>query len=164
MGAGRVRSGTRPGNRCDPAGAPDEAGDAAAPLASVSWRRRAARARRWRLRDAHISIYGFAHVMRRRRRAAARRARSVRVTAARRVVAAADRMFDLPAFALSRHARGGPSQVLSEVIATFGLLSVIWGCTRLRSAAAPFALGAYITAAYWFTASTSFANPAVTIA
>jgi len=53
---------------------------------------------------------------------------------------------------------------LSEFIATFGLLSVIWGCVRLRSTAVPFAVGAYITAAYWFTASTSFANPAVTLA
>jgi glycerol uptake facilitator-like aquaporin len=49
-------------------------------------------------------------------------------------------------------------------VATFGLVSVIWGCSRLRSDAVPFAVGAYITAAYWFTASTSFANPAVTIA
>jgi glycerol uptake facilitator-like aquaporin len=49
-------------------------------------------------------------------------------------------------------------------VATFGLLSVIWGCSRLRSGAAPFAVASYITAAYWFTASTSFANPAVTIA
>ena len=54
--------------------------------------------------------------------------------------------------------------LLSEFIATFGLLSVIWGCSRLRSSFVPFAVGAYITAAYWFTASTSFANPAVTLA
>ena len=53
---------------------------------------------------------------------------------------------------------------MSEFVATFGLLSVIWGCSRLRSSAVPFAVGAYITAAYWFTASTSFANPAVTVA
>jgi len=54
---------------------------------------------------------------------------------------------------------------LSEFVATFGLLSVIWGCSRQRSSlAVPFAVGAYITAAYWFTASTSFANPAVTVA
>ena len=52
----------------------------------------------------------------------------------------------------------------SEFIATFGLLVVIWGSVRLRPSAAPFAVGAYITAAYWFTASTSFANPAVTVA
>jgi glycerol uptake facilitator-like aquaporin len=54
--------------------------------------------------------------------------------------------------------------MFSEFVATFGLLSVIWGVTRRRSDAAPFAVGAYITAAYWFTASTSFANPAVTLA
>lgn len=74
-------------------------------------------------------------------------------------------MFELPSVSLSLHARSGPSQFLSEFVATFGLLSVIWGCSRLRSpVAVPFAVGAYITAAYWFTASTSFANPAVTIA
>jgi glycerol uptake facilitator-like aquaporin len=55
-------------------------------------------------------------------------------------------------------------QLFSEFIATFGLLSVIWGCSRLRSDAVPLAVGLYITAAYWFTASTSFANPAVTLA
>ncbi len=80
-------------------------------------------------------------------------------------VAVANLMFDLPLFSLSQHVRRGPSQMLSEFVATFGLLTVIWGCARLRStAAAPFAVGAYITAAYWFTASTSFANPAVTLA
>jgi glycerol uptake facilitator-like aquaporin len=73
-------------------------------------------------------------------------------------------MFGLPAISFSRHARGGPAQWLSEFVATFGLVAVIWGCSRLRSNAVPFAVGAYITAAYWFTASTSFANPAVTIA
>jgi len=73
-------------------------------------------------------------------------------------------MFGLPLVSLSRHMRSGPSQVFSEFIATFGLMSVIWGCSRLQSSAVPFAVGAYITAAYWFTASTSFANPAVTIA
>jgi glycerol uptake facilitator-like aquaporin len=78
--------------------------------------------------------------------------------------AAANVMFDLPIVALSRHARGGPSQVLSEFIATFGLMCVIWGCSRAHSNFVSFAVGGYITAAYWFTASTSFANPAVTIA
>jgi len=73
-------------------------------------------------------------------------------------------MFGLPVVSLSHHGRSGPAQVLSEFIATFGLLSVIWGCSRLRSSAVPFAVGAYITAAYWFTSSTSFANPAVTMA
>jgi glycerol uptake facilitator-like aquaporin len=73
-------------------------------------------------------------------------------------------MFGAPLISLSRHARSGAAQVFSEFVATFGLMSVIWGCSRLRSSAVPFAVGAYITAAYWFTASTSFANPAVTIA
>ena len=73
-------------------------------------------------------------------------------------------MFGLPWYSLSTHARGGWALVLSEFVATFGLLSVIWGCSRLRSNVTPFAVASYITAAYWFTASTSFANPAVTIA
>jgi len=73
-------------------------------------------------------------------------------------------MFAVPVISLSHHARSGPPQVFSEFVATFGLVSVIWGCSRLRSNAVAFAVGAYITAAYWFTASTSFANPAVTIA
>jgi glycerol uptake facilitator-like aquaporin len=77
---------------------------------------------------------------------------------------AAHLMFGLPVISLSRHVRSGPAQAFSEFIATFGLLSVIWGCAKLRPQAVPFAVGAYITAAYWFTASTSFANPAVTIA
>ena len=79
-------------------------------------------------------------------------------------VAAAHVMFELPLFFASRHARQGPAQMFSEFVATFGLLAVIWGCARLRSEAVPFAVAAYITAAYWFTASTSFANPAVTLA
>src|SRR6202451_540227 len=73
-------------------------------------------------------------------------------------------MFGLRWYSVSTHSRHGWSLVLSEFVATFGLLSVIWGCSRLRSGAVPFAVGRYITAAYWFTASTSFANPAVTIA
>jgi glycerol uptake facilitator-like aquaporin len=79
-------------------------------------------------------------------------------------VACAHAMFDLPVFALSQHVRSGPSQLFSEFIATFGLLAVIWGVVRFRSSAVPFAVAAYITSAYWFTASTSFANPAVTLA
>src|SRR5881296_705473 len=80
-------------------------------------------------------------------------------------VATANLMFGEPIFAFSQHTRHGPAQMLSEFVATFGLLSVVWGCSRLRPAAAlPFAVGAYISAAYWFTASTSFANPAVTMA
>jgi glycerol uptake facilitator-like aquaporin len=73
-------------------------------------------------------------------------------------------MFGLRWYSLSSHSRHGWALVFSEFVATFGLLSVIWGCSRLRSAAVPFAVASYITAAYWFTASTSFANPAVTIA
>jgi len=79
-------------------------------------------------------------------------------------VAAAHLMFGLPIFSASLHSRSGAPQIFSEFVATFGLLSVIWGCSRLRSAVVPFAVGAYITAAYWFTASTSFANPAVALA
>lgn len=79
-------------------------------------------------------------------------------------VAIANMMFDLPPFFASAHARHGASQLLGELVATFGLLAVIWGCSRRRSAAVPFAVAAYITAAYWFTSSTSFANPAVTLA
>ena len=79
-------------------------------------------------------------------------------------VATAHLMFGLPLLSASVHPRTGPAQLFSEFIATFGLLSVIWGCVRLRPSATPFAVGAYITAAYWFTASTSFANPAVTLA
>lgn len=79
-------------------------------------------------------------------------------------VAAAHLMFGEAVFSASRHIRSGGAQVFSEFIATFGLLCVIWGCIRLRSSAVPFAVGAYITGAYWFTASTSFANPAVTLA
>ena len=73
-------------------------------------------------------------------------------------------MFSLPFVSLSRHVRSGPAQFVSEFTATFGLLCVIWGCSRSRSNVVPFAVGSYIMAAYWFTASTSFANPAVTIA
>jgi glycerol uptake facilitator-like aquaporin len=79
-------------------------------------------------------------------------------------VATANVMFDVPVFLASQHVRSGWGQLLGEFIATFGLLSVIWGTVRRRSAAVPFAVGAYITAAYWFTSSTSFANPAVTLA
>ncbi|MGQ0505014.1 MAG: MIP/aquaporin family protein, partial [Myxococcaceae bacterium] len=79
-------------------------------------------------------------------------------------VVSAHMMFGEQALTVSTHVRSGWSQVISELIATFGLLAVIWGCSRRRSEAVPFAVGAYITAAYWFTASTSFANPAVTLA
>ncbi len=79
-------------------------------------------------------------------------------------VAVAHVMFGAAVFSASTHVRTGMPQWVSEFVATFGLLSVIWGCARRRASAVPFAVGAYITAAYWFTASTSFANPAVTIA
>ncbi len=79
-------------------------------------------------------------------------------------VAAAHLMFGELLFSASRHARAGGAQLFSEFIATFGLLFVILGCARWRSSAVPVAVGAYITGAYWFTSSTSFANPAVTLA
>jgi glycerol uptake facilitator-like aquaporin len=79
-------------------------------------------------------------------------------------VGAAHLMFGEALLEISQHARAGGGQLLSEFIATFGLLCVIWGCARLRAEAVPVAVGLYITSAYWFTASTSFANPAVTLA
>jgi glycerol uptake facilitator-like aquaporin len=79
-------------------------------------------------------------------------------------VAAAHLMFGEPLFSASEHIRTGGAQWWSEFVATFGLLAVIIGCSRSRPEVTPFAVGAYITAAYWFTASTSFANPAVTLA
>jgi glycerol uptake facilitator-like aquaporin len=78
--------------------------------------------------------------------------------------AAAHLMFGLSVFSVSRHDRHGWPTVFSEFVATFGLLIVIEGCSRFRPSTVPFAVASYITAAYWFTASTSFANPAVTIA
>lgn len=79
-------------------------------------------------------------------------------------VVVAHLMFGLPLFSASHHVRAGGAQMFSEFVATFGLLAVICGCVRFRSQAVPFAVAAYITSAYWFTASTSFANPAVTLA
>ncbi|HVY40698.1 MAG TPA: MIP/aquaporin family protein [Polyangia bacterium] len=78
--------------------------------------------------------------------------------------ACAHLMFGKPLFFASRHVRAGGAQAFSEFVATFGLLSVIRGTSRSRPAATPYAVAAYITSAYWFTASTSFANPAVTVA
>ena len=75
----------------------------------------------------------------------------------------ANAMFSLDPIALSETARGGFPRLLSEAVATFGLIGVVIAVGRTRSASAPFAVAAYIVAAYWFTASTSFANPAVTI-
>jgi glycerol uptake facilitator-like aquaporin len=79
-------------------------------------------------------------------------------------VLAAHAMFELPIWQLSTTIRTGPGQWLAEFIAAFGLVLTILGCVRQAPAAVPYAVGLYITAAYWFTASTSFANPAVTIA
>lgn len=79
-------------------------------------------------------------------------------------VFAAHAMFDLPILQLSVHVRSGPAQWFAESVAPFGLLLAIFGCVARASLAVPYAVGLYITAAYWFTASTSFANPAVTIA
>jgi glycerol uptake facilitator-like aquaporin len=92
---------------------------------------------------------------------------AAQVTGAFAGVACANVMFGLPVFFASGRVRAGWAQLLSEFVATFGLLAVIWGCSRRERAgvaAVPFAVAAYITAAYWFTASTSFANPAVTLA
>ncbi len=73
-------------------------------------------------------------------------------------------MFENPLIDPSTHARTGVSQWISEFVATFGLVATILGCLKTRPDSIPFAVGLYITAAYWFTSSTSFANPAVTIA
>jgi glycerol uptake facilitator-like aquaporin len=77
---------------------------------------------------------------------------------------AAHLMFELPVWQVSLHARTGAGQRLAEFIATFGLLLTILGCAARNAAALPYAVGLYITSAYWFMASTSFANPAVTVA
>lgn len=89
---------------------------------------------------------------------------SAQVVGAFAGVAVAHLMFKLPVFTVSTRIRNGGPQVFSEFIATFGLMAVIWGCARSRPHVVPFGVGAYITAAYWFTGSTSFANPAVTLA
>jgi glycerol uptake facilitator-like aquaporin len=73
-------------------------------------------------------------------------------------------MFELPVLQFSQHVRTGAGQWVAEAVATFGLLVTIWGCRAHRAPVTAFAVAAYITGAYWFTASTSFANPAVTIA
>jgi len=88
---------------------------------------------------------------------------AIQVAAAYAGVAAAHLMFEEPVFFASTKIRTGSAQWWSEGVATFGLLMVIWACMRQKLAAAPYAIAAYITAAYWFTASTSFANPAVTL-
>ncbi|RJG00990.1 aquaporin [Noviherbaspirillum sedimenti] len=89
---------------------------------------------------------------------------AVQIVGAFAGVAAAHLMFGEPIFFASEHVRAGPAQWWSEFVATFGLIGVIIGCSRSRPSVTPFAVAAYITAAYWFTSSTSFANPAVTLA
>jgi glycerol uptake facilitator-like aquaporin len=88
----------------------------------------------------------------------------VQVAGAFAGVAGAHLMFGDPVFFASEHVRTGAAQWWSEFVATFGLVAVIIGCSRSRPGVTPFAVAAYITAAYWFTSSTSFANPAVTLA
>ena len=88
----------------------------------------------------------------------------IQLAAALAGVAAAHLMFAEPVFFASTRVRTGASQWWSEFVATFGLLMVIWGCLRQRIAATPYLVAAYITSAYWFTASTSFANPTITLA
>jgi len=73
-------------------------------------------------------------------------------------------MFDVPLLQISTHVRSGSGQWIAEFVAAFGLLLTILGCVSRAPAATPYAVGLYITAAYWFTSSTSFANPAVAIA
>jgi glycerol uptake facilitator-like aquaporin len=89
---------------------------------------------------------------------------AAQLTGALMGVWAAHLMFAERVFQTSGHVRAGADQLLSECVATFGLLAVIWGVSRRRPDAVPMAVGLYITGTYWFTASTSFANPAVTIA
>ena len=79
-------------------------------------------------------------------------------------VIAAHVMFELPVIQISETVRAGPAQMFSEGVATFGLVAAIFGTLRWRPEAMPYAVGLFIVAGYWFTASTSFANPAVTIA
>jgi glycerol uptake facilitator-like aquaporin len=73
-------------------------------------------------------------------------------------------MFELPIWQLSSHGRGGSGQWIAEAVATFGLLMIVWGCRAHAAPATAIAVAGYITGAYWFTASTAFANPAVTVA
>ncbi len=89
---------------------------------------------------------------------------AAQITGAVAGVLAAHLMFGEVWFQVSERVRAGGAQLFSEGVATFGLLAVVWGCSRRRSESVPLAVGLYITGAYWFTASTSFANPAVTAA
>jgi glycerol uptake facilitator-like aquaporin len=89
---------------------------------------------------------------------------AVQIAGAVAGVVIAHLMFGLRLVSASQHVRNGSSQMFSEAVASFGLLAVIWGSRRFRPSVVAFAVAAYIAAAYWFTASTSFANPAVTLA
>lgn len=89
---------------------------------------------------------------------------SAQISGAFAGVAAANLMFGLPVFFASQRGRHGAAQLFGEFVATFGLLAVVWGCARLRSAAGAVAVAGYVVAAVWFTSSTCFANPAVTLA
>ncbi|NKB19453.1 MAG: aquaporin family protein [Alphaproteobacteria bacterium] len=89
---------------------------------------------------------------------------AVQIVAALTGAMVAHIMFEAPLLEASTHVRTGPAQWVAEIVATFGLLATIFGCVRFRVSAVPYAVGLYISAAYWFTSSTSFANPAVTIA
>jgi glycerol uptake facilitator-like aquaporin len=88
----------------------------------------------------------------------------IQIVAALAGVVIAHWMFELPTFFVSEHVRSGPSQAFSEMVASFGLITVVLNCARWKPEATPAAVATFITAAYWFTASTSFANPAVTLA
>ena len=89
---------------------------------------------------------------------------SVQIIGAVCGVVIAHLMFELPSLQISQNVRAGPSQWFAEMVATFGLLATIFTCVRFKPDAVPLAVGLFITAGYWFTASTSFANPAVTVA
>jgi glycerol uptake facilitator-like aquaporin len=88
----------------------------------------------------------------------------VQIASAAAGVVIAHAMFALPLVQTATHARDTPGELIGEIVATLGLLLTIWGVARSRAEAVPFAVAAYITGAYWFTSSTSFANPAVTLA
>jgi glycerol uptake facilitator-like aquaporin len=111
------------------------------PIVSLvfAWRREIA----WRVAVAYIAVQGLGAVL---------------------GVFAAHAMFALPILQISTKLRDGPAQMLSETVASFGLIAAILGSIRFRPEATPMIVGLYITSAYWFTASTSFANPAVTMA
>ena len=89
---------------------------------------------------------------------------AAQVTGAFAGVAAAHLMYEMPVFFAAEHVRTGPALWWSEFVATFGLIAIIIGCARSRPDVTPFAVGAYVTAGFWFTASSAYTNPAVTLA